>query len=141
MLFFLLFGRMLGALQLAGTGAACAVDIQAVVVDIECVKASGVHEGCKILVFHLLDFAACGANQVGVGQSNALILGLHPFKDVSAQHFSFHQQLNGVVNGRTAHTKSVPFDEQLQFFDGEVPVDGHDTVQDGVPLGRPAHAP
>ena len=139
MSFLLLFGRMLGAFQLAGTGAACAIDIQTVMVGIECVETAGVHEGGEILVFHLLDFAAVGANQVGVRQGDALVLGLHRLEHVPTQHLGFDEQLHGVIYSRTAHAESVNLEHLLQLLDGEMPVDVHDAVQDGITLGGLAH--
>ena len=131
---------MLGAFQLAGTSAADAIDIQTVVVSVESVETSRVHECCKVGVSYLLDLAAVGTNQVGVGQGDAFILGLHAFKDVSAQHFGIHQQFHRVVHRGTAHMKTVTVDHLLQLFDSEVAVDAHDAVQDGITLGCPSQA-
>lgn len=55
------------AFDLACTRAARPIHIQAVVVGVERIETAGVHEGGKVGVPHFLDFAACGADQVGVG--------------------------------------------------------------------------
>ena len=126
--------------QLAGTCAARTIDVQAVVVDVERVKTAGVHEGRKVVVPHLLDLATGGANQVGVGQCDALILGLHAFKHMAPQHLGLDEQFDGIINRRAAHAETVHVDQLLQFLDGEVPVGVHDAVQYGIALGGPAHA-
>ena len=128
-------------LRLAGTCAACAIHVQAVVVGVKGVETSGIHHRRKIVVFYLLHLAASGTDQVGVGQQvDALILRLHPFEYMAPKHFGIHQQLDGIINCRAAYEKTVTIDHLLQFLYGEVPIDVHDTVQDGIALGGLAHA-
>ena len=109
-------------------------------VGVEGIETPRVHECGKVGVPYLLDLAAIGANQVGVGQGDALILGLHAFKDVAAQHLGIHQQFHSVVHSGTAHMKTVTLDHLLQLLDGEVAVNAHDAVQDGITLGCPSQA-
>ena len=65
-------------------------------IGIESVETAGIHECSKIGVLHFLDLTAGGADQVGVGQGDALILGLHPLKHMSPEHLGLDEQLDGV---------------------------------------------
>ena len=88
---------VLAALQLAGTGAARAIDIQTVMVGVERIEASRIHEGCEVGVLHLFDLSTRGADQVGVGQGDALILGLHALKHMTPQHLGLDEQFDGII--------------------------------------------
>ena len=72
-------------------------------------------------------------------QGNAFILRLHALKNMSAQHLGIHQQLDGIINCRTAHTKTITLDHLLQLLDSEVTINGQNAVQNGIALGGPAH--
>ena len=137
--FLLLVIGHLGALGLAGTGAASAINVQAVVVGVEGVEPAGVHERREVGVTHLLHLATCRANQVGVGHRDALILSLHALKDMTAQHLGVDQQFHGVIDRGAAHAEPLAINHLLQLLDGEMPVDVHDAVQDGIALGGAAH--
>ena len=88
---------VLAALQLAGTGTARAIDIQTVMVGVERIEASRIHEGCEVGVLHLLDLTAGSADQVGVGQRDAFILGLHALKHMTPQHLGLDEQFDGII--------------------------------------------
>ena len=137
--YLLLLGR-LGTFGLAGTGAASAIHIQAVMVGIKRVETAGVHESGKIGVPHFLDLAASSANQVGVGQGNTFILRLHTLEHMAPEHTGVNQQFDSVIDCRTAHAKAVFLNELLQLLDREMPVYAHDTVQNGITLSCPAHS-
>ena len=77
---------MTRAFQLAGTGAASAIYIKAVMVGVTSVETTRVHKGGKIGVPHFLDFATCCANQVSMGQGDALILCLHSLEHMAPEH-------------------------------------------------------
>ena len=128
------------AFQLAGTGAAGAIHIQAVMVGVKGVETAGVHESGKIGVPHFLDLATCSAYQVGVRQGDALILCLHPLKHMSPEHACIHEQFNCVIDSRSAHAETVPLDELLQLLDGKMTVDAHDAVQDSITFSCPAQS-
>ena len=68
-------------------------------VGVEGVEAASIHERGKVGVPHLLDLATGGADQVGVGHGDALLLCLHSLKHMPPQHLGVHQQLNSIVHG------------------------------------------
>ena len=91
-MFFLcvVFGRLPRTLELSGTGTAGAIDIQAIMIGIKRIKATGIHECSEIGVSHLLDLTTVSAYQMGVRQGNAFILCLHSFKHMTPQHLGIH---------------------------------------------------
>ena len=76
---------------------------------------------------------------MGVGQGDALVLGLHAFKDMTAQHLGIHQQLDGIVNSRATDAKTVGIDDLLQLLNRKMTVDVQDMAQNGIALGCLAH--
>ena len=128
------------ALGLACTCAARAVHVEAIMVGIESVESSSVHESCKIGVTHLLDLATSGADEMSVRQADAFILGLHALKHVPPEHLGLHEQLDGIVDGGPTHPEPILIQHVLQLLDSEVPVDALDAVEDSISLGSLAHA-
>lgn len=106
---------------------------------IEGIEAPSVHKRRKVGIAHLLNFAATGADQVSVGERDALILRHHPFKHMPSHDFGLNKQLHRVINGRAADAEAVAFDQLLQLFDREMAIDAHDVIQDSVTLRRFPH--